>query len=323
MPRVLSLCVTLVLAPAARADDKDKGKWVPISEGVTSKVKSGYPGKTAGVAVDPATGDVYMVVPDQGLWKSTDKGESFDRIAAKDVIGGRCETGFALNFDPAGKRLACFMIYGGSASTEDGGKTWTAWKTSHLDFGAVDWGATGKCFLSVRHEKNGTLTISTDGGKTWNDLGTGFTRVGMFDEKNLICGQKKGLVRSTDGGKTWEDVYDVTPPGFVMVVRDGIGYWPTDKGMLASKDKGKTWEIRGAAVNAVHGPYFGKKADHMIVVGKDGFHETTDGGKEWKKVAPLPDGFKVGGVGPNYAWDAINDIFYASSMGKDTFRWKR
>jgi photosystem II stability/assembly factor-like uncharacterized protein len=321
MPRVLSLCVALLFPLAARAAD-EKGKWVPISAGVLEKVKPGYPGKTAGVAVDPATGDVYMVIPDQGIWKSTDKGETFERVDGK-AIGGRCETGFALNFDPAGKRLACFMIYGSCATTEDGGKTWTAWKTNHLDFGAVDWSATGKCYLAIRHEKNGTLTFSTDAGKTWTDLDTKFVRVGLFDDKIMVCGKAKGLIRSEDGGKTWSDVSDVTPPGYVMTVHDGVGYWPTEKGLLVSKDKGKTWAIQGAAVSAVHGPLFGKKADHMIVVGKDGFHETTDGGKEWKKVAALPEGFKAGGVGPNYAWDATHDIFYASSMGKDTLRYRR
>ncbi|HSQ58025.1 MAG TPA: hypothetical protein VLM40_20035, partial [Gemmata sp.] len=319
--RVLSLCVALLFPIAARADD-DKGKWVPISANVLAKVKPGYPGKTAGVAVDPATGDVFMVVPDQGIWKSTDHGESFTRVDGK-AIGGRCETGFALNFDPAGKRLACFMIYGSCATTEDGGKTWTAWKTNHLDFGAVDWSTTGKCYLAIRHEKNGTLTFSMDAGKSWTDLGTKFNRVGLFDDKIMVCGKAKGLVRSEDAGKTWTDVSDVTPPGYVMTVRDGIGYWPTEKGLLVSKDRGKTWAIQGAAISAVHGPYFGKSADHMVVVGKDGFFETKDGGNEWKKVAPLPEGFKAGGVGPNYAWDAASDIFYASSMGKDTFRWKR
>jgi len=41
--------------------------------------------------------------PIQGLWKSTDHGADIRRVDDK-KIGGRCETGFALNFDPAGKR---------------------------------------------------------------------------------------------------------------------------------------------------------------------------------------------------------------------------
>src|SRR6516165_8830388 len=151
MYRFLSACFAFLLPVAAFGAD-DKEKWVAIGSAVLEKVKSGYPGKTAGVTVDPASGEVYMVVPDQGLWKSTDKGETFERIDGK-AIGGRCETGFALNFDPSGKRLACFMIYGSCASTDDSGKTWTPWKTNHLDFGAVDWGATGKCYIAIRHEK--------------------------------------------------------------------------------------------------------------------------------------------------------------------------
>lgn len=318
MIRSLSLLLAIVLTPRV----VPAAEWVPISDAVTAKVKPGYPGKTAGVAVDPATGDVYMVVPDQGLWKSVNKGEIFERIDGK-AVGGRCETGFALNFDPAGKRLMCFMIYGSSAATDDAGKTWAASKVSHLDFGAVDWADTGKCFLSIRHESGGMLTVSTDAGKSWTDHGKGFTRVGVFDAKTFICGKAKGLVRSDDGGATWKDVSDVTPPGYVMTVRDGVGYWPTEKGLLASSDKGKTWAVRGGAVSAVHGPFFGAKPGHMVVVGKDGFHESTDGGNGWKKAAPLPDGFKAGGVGPNYAWDSVNDLFYASSMGKPTLRYTR
>ncbi len=57
----------LLLVFSADSLAADKEVWQPISAGVLSKVKPGYPGKTAGVAVDTANGDVYMCVPDQGL----------------------------------------------------------------------------------------------------------------------------------------------------------------------------------------------------------------------------------------------------------------
>ena len=103
----------------------------------------------------------------------------------------------------------------------------------------------------------------------------------------------------------------------------GVGYWATTQGVLVSKDKGATWSVLGSAVNASFGPYFGKSANHFVVVGKDGFQETTDAGKTWKVVAPLPPEFGAGRVGPNYAWDAKADIFYASSMGKPTYKFER
>jgi len=109
-----TLAAILLSALAAHA-----AEWVNISDPLTALLKPGYGGPTAGVTVNPANGDVFMVVSDQGLWRSSDHGATFARIddtktGAKN-IGGRCETGWALNFDPAGQRLFCFMIYGSSA----------------------------------------------------------------------------------------------------------------------------------------------------------------------------------------------------------------
>ena len=263
-----------------------------------------------------------MVIPDQGIWKSSDHGQTFARVDDK-KIGGRCETGFALNFDPAGKRLMCFMIYGSSGLTLDGGQTWSASKTSHLDFGAVDWYDSGKCFLSIRHESGGQLCFSADAGQTWQDLGKDFKAIGLFNAKTLVCSKGQGLLRSADGGANWEKVSDVTPAGAVMRVFKNTGYWTTKQGLLASSDQGKTWAVQGEAVDAMFGPYWGADAKHMVVVGKEGFFESTDGAASWKLVAPLPDAFNVALVGPNYAWDPLANIFYASSMGKDTLKFQR
>jgi len=300
----------------------DKPAWVPISQDVTSRVKPGYPGKTAGVTVDPSNGDLYMVVPDQGLWKSTDHGKSFERID-NNTIGGRCETGFALDFDPSGKRLMCFMIYGSSALTSDSGRTWLASKTSHLDFGAVDWEQGGKHMLALRHESGGQLCYSADQGQTWSNLDKGVVSLGIFDGETLIVSKGKGLLRSDNSGKNWTPVSEFEPAGRVMRVFKGNGYWTTNRGLLVSRDLGKTWSLQGAAVDSVFGPYWGKEPEQMVVVGKQGFHETLDGGKTWRLAAPLPPEFGVGIVGPNYAWDANAGIFYASSMGKDTFKFER
>ncbi len=320
--RVAAAALLVLSGGTASPESPGTPQWVPISEGVTSKVQCGWPGLTAGVAVDRASGAVFMVVCDQGIWRSADRGKTFERVDGG-AIGGRCETGFALNADPAGKRLMCFMIYGSSAYTADGGATWTKSQTSHLDVGAVDWEATGRSLLSVRHESGGTLCLSTDAGASWKDLGKGFTRVGLFDATTLVACRGKGLVRSTDGGATWSPVSDVTPQGFVMTVFRGTGYWATEKGLLASKDRGATWARQGAPIDAFYGPFFGGDERHLVVVGKQGFHETKDGGATWTPAAPLPDGMGVGFTGPNYAWDPKGDIFYASSMGKPTFACAR
>src|SRR5262245_53929357 len=93
-----ALAVLLALSAVEGAVPQQKGQWVPISESVTSKVKTAWPGLTAGITVDPSNGHVYMAVSGAGLWKSTDQGANFERVDGE-MIGGRCETGAALNVD--------------------------------------------------------------------------------------------------------------------------------------------------------------------------------------------------------------------------------
>jgi hypothetical protein len=312
---ILALAVPLL----AHAAD-----WKNISDPVTSKVKPGYAGPTAGVVVDHISGDVFMVVNDQGLWKSSDHGVTFARVD-DGTIGGRCETGWALQGDPNGQRLFCFMIYGSSATTTNGGKTWTKSATSHLDFGGVDWADTGKRVLAMRHESGGVLATSADGGATWSDLQNGFTGCGVFDHQTFVVTRAKdrGIFRSGDAGASWVRVSPDTPAAAMPVIFKGAGYWPAGKGILVSQDKGMTWSWLGAPVDASLGPYFGESELHFVVAGQSGLQETMDGGKSYSLAAPLPDGFGVGHIGPHYAWDAKADIFYASTMNKPTYKLQR
>ncbi len=246
------LFIGCLIIPAVRLAAQPK--WERISDGVLDQLskaglKPGYPGMTGGITVDPASGEVFMVICDQGLWKSADHGATFTRCDNK-TIGGRCETGWAANADPAGGRLAMFMVYAGGAGTEDGGKTWTAWKNNHFDMGAVDWENGGHTFLAVKHESGGELMLSTDGGKTWHSLGKGFGNlVGVFDRKTLISSKGRNLVRSEDGGATWQPVPDVSFPatGVVRVFK-GAAYMVSPKGVQVSQGKGKTWTTMGSRV---------------------------------------------------------------------------
>jgi photosystem II stability/assembly factor-like uncharacterized protein len=325
-------------APATDAPAAGVGQWVVISDEFTAKLtdeanKNRKPDqkpetdqKTAGIVVDRTTGDVYMIANAKGVAKSSDGGKTWELVSGK-TINGRCETGFALNMDPAGKRLMCFMIYGVAGRTDDAGKTWEASKKSHLDFGAVDWEGTGKDMLAIGHESGGTLLFTTDAGKAWKELGKGYSGpLGVFDDKTLVAAKGLKLSRSTDGGATWAEVAkgipaEVKAAGQVAYTFKGKSYVVTDKGLLVSSDKGATWETQGAPVNAAIGPFFGKDENSLVVVGKDGIFQTADGGKKWDKIAPLaPFGLK--GAGPNYAWDPISNTLYASIMFQPAYKYE-
>lgn len=312
---------------------KDSG-WTDISEKVIRALagegkKPGWPGKTAGIAVDRVTGDVFMVVPDQGIWRSNDHGESFRRVDGG-KIGGRCETGFALNLDPKGKRLACFMLDGPSGYTLDGGDTWTGMKGNGRgwDTGSVDWSAREPVHIfALRHECGGEIYTSGDMGRSWELKGKAFASVGIFDGKTFVATKekKKEIFRTADGGDNWEKVSELQPAGRDIRIFDSAAYWTSPEGLLVSKDAGRTWTVQGTAVECSFGPYFGKDRNHIVVVGKKGWFETRDGGKRWDRVAPLPPRFGVSIPGwfLNFGWDPNADIFYASRMGEPAYRYCR
>lgn len=327
------LGVLFISIPAFADTAKPAGGWVNISDPVVKKLKEenkkiDWPGETAGITVDPSTGDVYMIVPGQGMWKSSDRGETFARCDGG-KIGGRCETSYSLNFDTAGKRLACFMLDGKAGISADAGATWRSFKDvgRNWDYAAVDWSQDEpKNIFAARHESGGEMYLSTDGGASWTqtDKDPKYDAVGIFDEKTLVTTKGDGVLRSTDAGKTWTKVSDAKPVGHVVRIYKGVAYWLAKDGFIVSRDKGATWSKMGTAVEATVGPWFADEK-HIVVAGKKGLFETTDAGETWKLVAPLPEGHDLSRPGwfTNIAWDPIHDVFYASRMGKPAYKWER
>jgi photosystem II stability/assembly factor-like uncharacterized protein len=305
---------------------QEKGQWVNISESVTSKVEQKWPSLTAGIACDPASGDVYLVISGAGLWKSSDQGKTFTQVD-QGKVGGRCETGAAIQVDPmGGGRLAFFQLDGKAAWTADGGKSWNPCndKSRGFDYVAVDWAdSKARRMWGVRHESGEIGLLSEDGGATWKVLDKGYKAFGVFDFDTLMTYRGKGIERSTDGGATWKTVSDVNPTGRIMSCYKGVGYWLTDKGILVSKDKGATWAPLSGSVSAWFGPYF-KDEKQFVVFGKEGFLETLDGGETWKVAAPPPaEKGMTDKWFSNVAWDPKANIFYISRMGKPAFKFER
>ena len=342
--------VVLLAASAFGADTLPASapKWTDISAETIASLekdgkKIGYPGKAAGITCDPVTGNVYMIIPDQGIYLSTDHAATFTRADAK-TIGGRCETGATLQMDPAGKRLACFMLDGLAGMTLDSGKTFTSFAGNGRgwDYAAVDWSAEKPgTILAMHHESGGQLFLSSDGGKTWvkNAKDAKFSAVGVFDGKTFVAakttggggnggggggGAGAGIFRTTDAGGTWAQVSDVAVSSHVAAIYHKTAYLIGKEGLLTSKDQGVTWTKSGAAVEATFGPIF-KDEKQMIVWGKKGIYETKDAGGTWNLVLTFPAEYNKSNPEwfNNLGWDPATDTFYVSHMGLAAYRCTR
>lgn len=312
---------------------QEAGGWVNISDAVVNPlIKSGtkipWPGGTGGVAVDPASGDVYMVVTGLGLWHSADHGRTFVHVA-DGKVSGRCETGFALNFDPAGSRYACFTLDGKGGMSLDAGKTWTSFADvgRNWEYGAVDWSDPhAASMFALHHESGGEMYLSTDAGKSWKQVAKdpAFFAVGIFDAHTLAASKGDGILRSIDGGATWSKVSDFHPLGRVAIPFKGTTFWLAKEGLIQSTDRGAHWQKMGEATGAAWGPMFGKDQTQMVVADAKGFLRTDDAGKTWRRIAPLPPvkefAPKLPGQFLSIAWDSQANILYASCMSNPTYR---
>jgi photosystem II stability/assembly factor-like uncharacterized protein len=338
---VASLPVTVLAVVAggmqisgAAGQDRAGVGWVNISEPVIATVTNSgtqikWPGNTGGIAVDRITGKVFLEVCNVGLWESADHGQSFTRVA-EGKVGGRCEFGYAINCDPAGSRIACFMLDGNCGMTLDGAKSWQAFAPMgrNWDFGAVDWAdPQAKSIFAARHESGGEMYTSSDAGASWHFIGKHpeFNSVGVFDSTTLVAGREVGIVRSSDHGESWTKISDFHPVGRVAVYFNGLTYWLAKEGLISSADKGATWQRVGAPLAAGWGPLFGKNAQQIMVADFQGFLKTVDGGKTWERIASMPP-FE-GGLVPKLTgqfitigWDPNANILYASRMGSTAYR---
>lgn len=314
--------------------------WIDISTPLVTRLtnsgaKAAWPGGCSGVVVNRTNGHVTIKVVGLGLWRSSDQGTNWQRID-DNTISGRDETGWATSVDQNEPgRMASFSLDGTAGWTTDG-RRWQRFASlgRNWDFGSVDWASPiPKVVLGAKHETSppGEVYLTQDGGGTWKLLpihlageSDRLSMLGVMDATTFIYSKDNGIHRSRDAGQSWEEVSPVNPQTRIPVLFRGANYLGTTNGLLVSKDLGATWKAQGAAVNVWQGPFFGRDAQEMVVVGKDGVFRTSDAGATWTKVAALKTGSRGFSFNPNwfgcYAWDPVNNLLYVSVMGNPVYR---
>jgi photosystem II stability/assembly factor-like uncharacterized protein len=336
MTRTWFLLFLLAATTPAMADD---AAWQPVATVLLKSEKTGF-GGLCGVLVDHHTGDLFVNLSDRGMFHSSDQGKSWKRVSDTQPKG-RTETPGCWLLDPTGKsgKMVAALVYGSpiAVSTDRAG-TWKYLdnKSSHIDWCAVDWTDPDSRFvLALKHESGGLLLASSDGGKSFVEVGKGHGTGWVFDSRTAVVAAVKSketpkphLLRTTEGGKIFKPCGGYSPVGTGSAQalprwHDGTLYWLVEGSLIATTDRGESWKKVGEIKDATYGPVFGKDDNHLLVLTTAGVVESTNGGVSWSKPLPPPKEMKgISGL----SWleyDPKNDVLYLMKMGSDLYRLAR
>jgi photosystem II stability/assembly factor-like uncharacterized protein len=234
-----------------------KGSWVNVTANLAN-IPS-VCGTLTAVSAKPDEDLLIAGVAGVGIYGSRDGGNSWQELS------GQTDGGTIINrltvpvYDPSNsKRFWEVGIYGASPFiTNDDGATWSQVGTINAtDFLSVDFSDPARqTLLAGGHEQAQTLYRSTNGGATWNNIGsslpgsTNCTLPIIVDSQTYLVGcggyggGPSGVYRSTDAGNTWQKMTASGGAAAPLVASDGAIYWisANNAGMTRSLDKGKTW----------------------------------------------------------------------------------
>jgi photosystem II stability/assembly factor-like uncharacterized protein len=321
------------------------GVWQSTNAGVTyNPIFDKHAQSIGTVKVDPnnpdkviwvGTGEVWTrnsVSVGDGIYKSTDGGQNWTHMGLN-----KSERISNIIVQPDNSDVIYVGVLGalwgdsedrGVYKSTDGGKTWNKILYVNATTGcselvmdpqnpdilyAAFWEFRRTAYSFNSGGMNSALYKSTDGGKTWTKIHTGFPKgklgriavtVAPSEPNRLYAvleterNEDKGLYRSDDAGKNWYR----TSGDFELVVRpfyfSRIVVDPKNPDIILkaglqgsmSRDGGKTFKSLAGGMHAdYHDFWFDPHNSDIIYLGTDGgVYRSWDGGNVWEMVKNLP-----------------------------------
>jgi len=235
----LILGTILVWTGLDRPASAGVGVWTPVGFGT---------GEITSVTVHPGSpGNVWVGIPQGGLYRSADRGVNWRWVGGPFIGWGMV----AAAADPSRAGALWAATDTAVFRTEDGGAHWT--KISDESYSAAIGDAWAQEMVAVP----GALYVvtwkrllaSTDGGRSWESLydsaGNGsIESFGAVSPRLLYLAAGGGLLQSLDGGQTWGTVTSCPPAVWQIVLSPTTAYVAVSgdaAGLLRSTDQGRTW----------------------------------------------------------------------------------
>ena len=282
-------------------------------------------GNLSFLSARPGDDDVMIAgVAQRGLWATHDGGATWAPLGAGGGSAPITNRTSAIVYDPTDPDVFWESgIYNGAGvyKTIDGGTTFTGAWLHHNDLVAVDFGDPARATLLVSgHEQARTLSLSRDGGASWDDVGDALPAGTAFSSAPLVLdrdtflvgctgwgGGDAGIYRSTDGAGSFGRVFDQGGAGAPLRARDGTIYWANPYGgtLARSSDGGATWDTTAGGVSSV--PPIELPDGRIATIGSRTILLSADRGATWTPVGPA-----LGFDPAVLAYSTIRRAFYVS-----------
>ena len=246
---VVYLSVCLIAGTAAPADSQT---WVHF----------GLPGKTVNsIAVDPSNSDVLFAGAEEGLYRTTNSGASWDTLEPGLMRGIK-----AVSIDALDPQVV-YAVHGmgdlddGVYRSTDGGDNWNriyglVCGTSFVNYASCLYAG------ALDDSGGGGVHLSTDGGATWDTINQGLTNLdvlslagiyGFGDSLDVdVASTRDGIFRRTYLDTSWawvgpaSNAYisDFGGGGLLVHLYAAWGNGSWSDGVYKSTDMGETWIVK-------------------------------------------------------------------------------
>lgn len=320
------------------------GVWKTENGGTTWKnVSDGFFGGSIGaVAVSPSDPNVIYVGQGEqtvrgnvssgfeGMWKSTDAGETWTNIGLNDAMHvGR------IVIHPDNSDVLWVAVMGdlfkssetrGVYKSTDGGNSWNRVLFANADAGAVDvtldpnnpdfmfastWRVRRTPYSLTSGGEGSAMWRSKDGGETWENLmdkrgmpqgpigiiGVDISPVNSNTVYAIIEADKGGVYKSTDGGDTWRNTNSDRSlrqrawyySRIYADTQDEDKVYVMNVAYHVSDDGGRTFQARRAPHGDHHDLWIAPSDNQRMIIADDGGAQVTyDGGANWSSMMNQP-----------------------------------
>ena len=294
------------------------------------------------VAVDPSNPNVVYAGTrcSRGVYRTDDGGASWAFLSQ----GPRWAAHYTMRIATAAGSIVWLTGADGLEGSNDGGQTWPlaadelerhfhGIAISPHDSRLIFAGTAGDAPPGTTYYPGARILRSTDGGRSWDEVGSGFpsgadTNIhdiifDPFDPKVVYVATTSheasitvGIYKSTDGGETWmpannglaEDLGSMDVHEIVASpTTPGLLYAGTRAGVYRSTDGGGSWASTGFS-EGVRSLLIDPTDPSSLYAGTDaGLFWSADGGDAWQRLESVPAKPVTG-----LAMDALGKALYAA-----------